>query len=83
MTASNNPGHGTKGDIKGRESRLGATQSPRFPTLDSRPRRPILPFWQLLTRSRGGPATGRCGTRASEQAGKALRSQGHQCAHVM
>ena len=31
----------------------------------------------------GGPATGRCGTRASEQAGKALRSQGHQCAHVM
>ena len=22
-------------------------------------------------------------TRASEQAGKALRSQGHQCAHVM
>ena len=36
-----------------------------------------------LTRSRGGPATGRCGTRASEQAGKALRSQGHQCAHVM
>ena len=37
----------------------------------------------LLTRSRGGPATGRCGTRASEQAGKALRSQGHQCAHVM
>ena len=37
----------------------------------------------VLTRSRGGPATGRCGTRASEQAGKALRSQGHQCAHVM
>ena len=37
----------------------------------------------LLTRSRGGPATRRCGTRASEQAGKALRSQGHQCAHVM
>ena len=36
-----------------------------------------------MTRSRGGPATGRCGTRASEQAGKALRSQGHQCAHVM
>ena len=38
---------------------------------------------EVLTRSRGGPATGRCGTRASEQAGKALRSQGHQCAHVM
>ena len=37
----------------------------------------------VVTRSRGGPATGRCGTRASEQAGKALRSQGHQCAHVM
>ena len=36
-----------------------------------------------VTRSRGGPATGRCGARASEQAGKALRSQGHQCAHVM
>ena len=37
----------------------------------------------VVTRSRGGLATGRCGTRASEQAGKALRSQGHQCAHVM
>ena len=37
----------------------------------------------VVTRSRGGPATGRCGTRASEQAGKALSSQGHQCAHVM
>ena len=37
----------------------------------------------FLTRSRGGPATGSCGTRASEQAGKALRSQGHQCAPVM
>ena len=38
----------------------------------------------LLTRSRGGPGhrTLRW-TRASEQAGKALRSQGHQCAHVM
>ena len=40
-------------------------------------------FVRLVTRSCGGPATGRCGTRASEQAGKALRSQGHQCAHVM
>ena len=40
-------------------------------------------FIHLVTHSRGGPATGRCGTRASEQAGKALRSQGHQCAHVM
>ena len=29
-----------------------------------------------------GPGTLRW-TRASEQAGKALRSQGHQCAHVM
>ena len=49
MTASHNPGHGTKGDIKGRESRLGVTQSPRFPTLVGRPRRPTLPFWQLGT----------------------------------
>ena len=47
VTASHNPGHGTKGDIKGCESRLGASISPRFPTLDGRPRRPILPFWQL------------------------------------
>ena len=38
----------------------------------------------LLTRSRGGPGHGTLRwTRASEQAGKALRSQGHQCAHVM
>ena len=37
-----------------------------------------------LTRSRGGPGHGTLRwTRASEQAGKALRSQGHQCAHVM
>ena len=47
MTASHNPGHGTKADIKDCESRLGATKSPRVPTLDGRPRRPILPFWQL------------------------------------
>ena len=38
----------------------------------------------LLTRSRGGPGHGTLRwTRASEQAGKALRSQGHHCAHVM
>ena len=38
----------------------------------------------ILTRSRGGPGHGTLRwTRASEQAGKALRSQGHQCAHVM
>ena len=49
MTANHNPGHGTKADIKGRETRLGATKSPRFPTLDGRPRRPVLPFWQLWT----------------------------------
>ena len=37
-----------------------------------------------VTRSRGGPGHGTLRwTRASEQAGKALRSQGHQCAHVM
>ena len=42
------------------------------------------PEEQLLTRSRGGPGHGTLRwTRASEQAGKALRSQGHQCAHVM
>ena len=46
VTASHNPGHGTKGDIKGCESRLGASISPRLSTLDGRPRRPILPFWQ-------------------------------------
>ena len=49
VTASHNPGHGTKGDSKGCESRLGASISPRFPTLDGRARRPILPFWQLWT----------------------------------
>ena len=49
VTASHNPGHGTRGDIKGCESRLGASISPTFPTLDGRPRRPILPFWQLWT----------------------------------
>ena len=39
---------------------------------------------KLLTRSRGGPGHGTLRwTRASEQAGKALRSQGHHCAHVM
>ena len=38
----------------------------------------------MLTRSRGGPDHGTLRwTRASEQAGKALRSQGHHCAHVM
>ena len=47
MTASHNPGHATKGNIKSCESRLGASISPRFPTLDGRPRRPISPFLQL------------------------------------
>ena len=47
------------------------------------PRTPPLPD-PLLTRSRGGAGHGTLRwTRASEQAGKALRSQGHQCAHVM
>ena len=37
-----------------------------------------------LTRSRWGPGHGTLRwTRASERARKALRSQGHQCAHVM
>ena len=49
VTASHNPEHGNTGDIKGCESRPGASISPRFPTLDGRPRRPILPFWQLWT----------------------------------
>ena len=49
MTAKHNPGHGTIGDIKDGESRLGATRSPRFPTLDGRPRWPILTFWQMWT----------------------------------
>ena len=49
LTASHNPGHGTQGDIKGCESRPGASISPSFSTLDGRPRRPILPFWQLWT----------------------------------
>ena len=39
---------------------------------------------EILTRFRGGPGDGTLRwTRASEQAGKALRSQGHHCAHVM
>ena len=38
----------------------------------------------LLTRCRGGPGHGTLRwTRTSEQAGKALRSQGHHCARVM
>ena len=42
------------------------------------------PAGASMTRSRGGPGHGTLRwTRASEQAGKALRSQGHQCAHVM
>ena len=49
VTATHDPGHETKGDIKGCETRLGATNLPRFSTLDGRPRRPILPFWQLWT----------------------------------
>ena len=49
MTASHNPGHGTREDIRGRDSRLGETKSQTFSTLDGRPRRPILPFWQLWT----------------------------------
>ena len=34
VTASHNPGHGTRGDIKGCESRLRASISPRSPTLE-------------------------------------------------
>ena len=49
MTAGHNPGQGAKGDIKACESRLGATRSPRFPTLAGRPRRPTLPFLQWWT----------------------------------
>ena len=49
VAASHNPGRGTRGKIEGCESRLGASKSPRFPTLDGRPRRPILTFWQLWT----------------------------------
>ena len=38
----------------------------------------------VLKRSRGGPGHGTLQwTRTSEQAGKALRSQGHHCARVM
>ena len=38
----------------------------------------------VLTRSSGGAGHGTLRwTRTSEQAGKALRSQGHHCAHVM
>ena len=36
--------HGTKGDIKARESRLGSTRSPQTPTLVGRPKWPILPI---------------------------------------
>ena len=62
MTASHNPGHETEGDIKNRESRLGATQSPRFPTPFGRPRRPTLPFWQLWTQF--GPSPRRVAWRS-------------------
>ena len=53
------------------------------------PLKPLLPMRvedpvDEVTRSRGGPGHGTLRwTRASEQAGKALRSQGHHCAHVM
>ena len=41
-------------------------------------------FAFVVTRSRGGPGHGTLRwTRTSEQAGKALRSQGHHCARVM
>ena len=52
------PRHGTKGDIKGRDSRLGVTRSPRFPTLEGRPRRPILPFGHLWTQLGSSPRLG-------------------------
>ena len=58
VTASHNPGHGTRGDIKGCESRLGASISPRFLTLDGCPRRPILPFWHLWTQFESSPRRG-------------------------
>ena len=43
----------------------------------------VIPAW-CSTRSCGGPGHGTLRwTRTSEQAGKALRSQGHHCARVM
>ena len=48
VTASHNPGHGTKGDIKSCESRLRASISPRLPTLDGRPRRPYFPILAVV-----------------------------------
>ena len=45
---------------------------------------PLTATTAVVTRSRGGPGHGTLRwTRASEQAGKALRSQGHHCAHVL
>ena len=85
MTASDNPGHGTKGDIKGRESRLGATKSPRFPTLDGRPRRPILPFWQLsphLTNPWCPDAGGSEGTRLGEGS-REFVLEGHRVSYLV
>ena len=41
-------------------------------------------WWAVVTCSRGGPGQGTLRwTRASKQAGKALRSQGHHHARVM
>ena len=58
VTAIQIPRHGTKWDIKGRESRLGATRSPRFPTQDGRAGRPILPFWHSWTQFGSSPRRG-------------------------
>ena len=43
VTACQTPMHGTKGDIKDGESRLGSTRLPRQPTLIPGPKRPISP----------------------------------------
>ena len=45
---------------------------------------PVLPLCTIMTRSRGGAGHGTLRvTRTGEQAGKALRSQGHHYARVM
>ena len=48
MTASLTPMHGTKGDVKARESKLGLTRSPRKPTRVGNSRWLILPTWASL-----------------------------------
>ena len=84
-------GNAAVASMMARGTRLdGSSYSPRrttatITTLPPRSRaRTATRATNVLTRSRGGPGHGTLRwTRTSEQAGKALRSQGHHCACVM